>query len=403
MKQESIPTSFDELQAQVISIFQDTFHREPEHLATAPGRVNLIGEHTDYNDGFVFPMAIERNVVVAVSVARAEDGVPAGMAKIVSTAKRQPALIKISGSIHPGSRVDWYEYVQGVVAGFLNENPQCALPSFVAVIHSNVPLGSALSSSAALEVGIATMLEALSGVKMDGVRKALLCQKAEHEYAKMPCGIMDQFISALGAKDCLMLLDCRNYETKLVPFTSPDLSILIINTKVKHQLTGSEYPERRASCHDSAKILGVPSLRDLSAEQLEAGKEKLTDLQYRRCRHVVGEIARTTEAAEALISGEFERLGQLMYASHDSLRDDYEVSCRELDIVVEICRQIGLSGGVYGARMTGGGFGGCAVALIETSKKDDILYTIGSEYFGHTGIDAEMFITRPAAGAGVVK
>lgn len=391
-----------DLRTEVVARFRKIFYREPVHMVRAPGRVNLIGEHTDYNDGFVFPMAIEREVVIVASPSAPQDGVPAGYAKVVSMAKREPAYVKISGSIQPGPRVTWSEYVQGVVAGFLRENPGVEIPSFVAVIHSSVPLGAALSSSAALEVGVATMLEALTGAAMYGVTKALLCQKAEHEFAKMPCGIMDQFISAMGKRDHLMLLDCRDYTTRLVPFTAPDLSILIVNTCVKHQLSGSEYPERRASCHDSAAILGVASLRDLTMDQLLAGRDRLTDLQFRRVRHVVGEIARTTAAADALVAGQFELLGQLMYQSHDSLRDDFEVSCPELDVVVEICRELGQEGGVFGARMTGGGFGGCAVALVRSDRTDALIPAIRDRYRARTGIEPELFVTRPAEGAEIV-
>ncbi|MDO4571080.1 MAG: galactokinase [Planctomycetia bacterium] len=399
----SADTRFEELERRTIEKFKNAFGRDPIFVVTAPGRVNLIGEHTDYNDGFVFPMAIDRNVIIAADWVRHEDHVPSDSARIYSSAKRQPALVKIQGDVLPAPKVDWSEYVQGVIVGYLKETPSVQAPPFVAMIHSSVPLGAALSSSAALEVAVATLIEALTKTSLDPVRKALICQKAEHDFAKMPCGIMDQFISAMGKKDCLMLLDCKSYETKLIPFTSDDLSILIVNSRVKHQLSGSEYPERRASCFDSANILGVPSLRFLSAEQLEAGKEKLTETQYRRCRHVVGEIQRTVEAAEAIQNGEFERLGRLMYESHDSLRDDYEVSCVELDILVDICREIGVAGGVYGSRMTGGGFGGCTVSLIQSDKKDSIMETIERKYQEKTGISPEMFVTRPAEGARILQ
>lgn len=394
---------FQKLLQEAKDAFQKNFHRDPKWIVTAPGRVNVIGEHTDYNEGFVFPMAIERNVIICAAPAGPEDKIPAGMAKVFSTAKKNPALVKVSGEIHPGPRVDWFEYVQGVIAGYLAENPSVEVGPFVAVIHANVPLGAALSSSAALEVAVGTLLEAISGANVDPVRKALICQHAEHEYAKMPCGIMDQFISAMGEKDHIMLLDCRDYSTKLVPFTTPDLSILIINSRVKHQLSGSEYPERRAACFDSAKILGAKTLREVTMEQLEANKEKLTDVQYRRTRHVVGEIKRTTDAVAAIEAGNYELMGQLMYESHDSMRDDFEISCKELDILVEEAKKIGLAGGVYGSRMTGGGFGGCTVSLIQTSKMESIMETIRKNYKAQTGIDPDLFVTRPAQGAHIVQ
>lgn len=394
---------FEKLLQEAKDAFQQNFEREPKWVVTAPGRVNIIGEHTDYNDGFVFPMAIERNVIICAAPASPEDNIPEGYARVYSTAKRFPALVKICGEVEPGPKVDWYEYVQGVIAGYLAENPSVEAKPFVATIHANVPLGAALSSSAALEVSVGTLLEAMTGADVNPIRKALICQHAEHEYAKMPCGIMDQYISAMGEKDHIMLLDCRDYSTKLVPFTTPDLSILIINSRVKHQLSGSEYPERRAACFDSVKILGVKALRDLSMAQLDAGKAQLTETQYRRCAHVVSEDQRVLDAVAALENSDYVRFGELMYASHDSMRDCFEISCKELDILVEIAKKIGLDGGVYGSRMTGGGFGGCTVSLIQTSKVDSIMKTFRDEYKAATGIDADMFVTRPAAGARVIQ
>lgn len=394
---------FEKLLQETRDAFQQHFNRAPKWIVTAPGRVNVIGEHTDYNEGFVFPMAIERNVIICAAPATPEDRLQPGTAKIFSTAKRNPAIVRLTGDLTPGPRVDWFEYVQGVIAGYLAETPSVQAESFVAVIHANVPLGAALSSSAALEVAVGTLLEAIADANVDPVRKALICQKAEHEYAKMPCGVMDQFISAMGVKDHIMLLDCRDYSTRLVPFASPDLGILIINSRVKHQLSGSEYPERRASCFDSAKILGVKSLRDLTMEQLETGKERLTELQYRRCRHVVSEIKRTTDAVAALEQKNYERFGQLMFESHVSMRDDFEISCPELDVLVEAAKKIGLDGGVYGSRMTGGGFGGCTVSLIKTPDVESIINTIRAEYQAATGIDADFFVTRPASGAHIIQ
>lgn len=394
---------FQKLLQEAKDAFQKNFHRDPKWIVTAPGRVNIIGEHTDYNEGFVFPMAIERNTVICAAPAAPEDKIPAGMAKIFSTAKKNPALVKVSGEIKPGPKVEWFEYVQGVIAGYLAETPSVAVDSFVAVIHSDVPLGGALSSSAALEVAVGTLLEAISGAKVDPVRKALICQQAEHEYAKMPCGIMDQFISTLGKEDHIMLLDCRDLSTKLVPFTTPDLSILITNSGYKHKLTGSEYPERRKACFDSAKILGAKTLREVTIDQLEANKEKLTDVQYRRSRHVLTENQRTLDAVAAIEAGDYERLGQLMYESHDSMRYDFEITVEQIDVLVEEAKKIGLAGGVYGSRMTGGGFGGCTVSLIQTSKMDSIMETIRKNYKARTGLDPDLFVTRPAQGAHIIQ
>ena len=266
-----------------------------------------------------------------------------------------------------------------------------------------MPLGGGLSSSAALEVATATLLEAITGKRLDPVEKALLCQKAEHEFAGMPCGIMDQFISVMGRKNHLLLLDCRSRQTELVPLDDPSVAVLIVNTNVKHNLTGSEYPTRRKQCETAAKILGVPSLRDATADALEDAKTRMDEVVYRRARHVIGEIERTVHAAEGIRASNWPTVGQLMYASHYSLRDDYEVSCTELDAVVEIAEAIGIKGGVYGCRMTGGGFGGCTVALVKADTVEAISKKVAADYKTRTAIEATIFSSRPAAGATVIK
>jgi galactokinase len=274
---------------------------------------------------------------------------------------------------------------------------------FDALVNSTVPLGGGLSSSAALEVATATLIEVITGRKLDPVEKALLCQKAEHEYAGMPCGIMDQFILGMGRENHVMLLDCRSRKPELVPMTDLSVAVLIVNTNVKHELTGSEYPTRRKQCETAAKILGLPSLRDATADLLEGAKGRMEQVVYRRARHVIGEIERTVHAAEGVRASNWPTVGQLMYASHRSLRDDYEVSCDELDAVVDIAQGIGLDGGLFGCRMTGGGFGGCCVALVQTDKVDAVLRKIAGDYRQKTGIEATLFVSRPAAGATVIK
>ncbi|MCE9518938.1 MAG: galactokinase [Verrucomicrobia bacterium] len=288
-----------------------------------------------------------------------------------------------------------------MVAGFLARdiNPG----GLDVLLHSTVPLGSGLSSSAALEVCTATLLEAVTGNNLDPIEKALLCQKAEHDFAGVPCGIMDQFISALGREGHLLLLDCRTRKTELVPMSDPSVALLIINTNVKHELSGGEYTERRAQCEEAARNLGVKSLRDVTAKQLEDGKSKMSEVIYRRARHVISEIERTLRAAEGVRQSDWSTVGQLMNASHVSLRDDYEVSCHELDVVVEITAGIGKSGGVYGCRMTGGGFGGCCVALVQSDHLEAITKNIAAAYKAKTGIEATLFASRPAAGATIIK
>lgn len=286
-----------------------------------------------------------------------------------STLEAEATTIDLSRPVVP-TAPKWGNYPRGVVAGFQARGIQPG--GLDVLLHSTVPLGSGLSSSAALEVCTATLLEAVTGRTLDPVEKALLCQKAEHDFAGVPCGIMDQFISALGREGHLLLLDCRTRKTEIVPMHDPSVALLIINTNVKHELSGGEYAERRAQCEEAVRNLGVASLRDVTAGQLEAGKIKMSETVYRRARHVIGEIERTVQAAKGVRQSDWPTVGRLMGASHAALRDDYEVSCPELDAVVEIAEAIGEKGGVYGCRMTGGGFGGCCVALVKASSADAI-------------------------------
>jgi galactokinase len=386
-----------QLTAFITEKFSSAYGRAPRWIAAAPGRVNVIGEHTDYNDGFVLPMAIERYTVIAA--APAANG--SRQVQLRSTVNGQPAIIDLSKPMKPFPKGAWANYPAGVIAGFVARglNPG----GFDALIHSTVPLGGGLSSSAALEVSTATLLEIITGKTLDPVEKALVCQASEHEYAGVPCGIMDQFISVMGKKDNLLLLDCRSRKTELVPMSDPSVALLVTNTNVKHELGSGEYAKRRAQCEAAAKILGVPSLRDASAATLEKAKKRMDPVVFRRARHVIGEIERTPAAAAAIRASKWPAVGKLMYASHNSLRDDYEVSCSELDAVVDIAEAIGAKGGVYGCRMTGGGFGGCTVALVKADAVDAISKKIGQEYKKRTGLDAAIFVSRPAAGATVIK
>ncbi|MEY3479802.1 MAG: hypothetical protein RIQ71_577 [Verrucomicrobiota bacterium] len=385
-----------DLASHVAVEFEKLYGRPPRWIAAAPGRVNIIGEHTDYNDGFVLPMAIEYYSVMAAD--RPVHG--REVITLRSTLEAEEATIDLTRPVRPAAP-KWGNYPRGVVAGFQERGMQPG--GLDVLLHSTVPLGSGLSSSAALEVCTATLLEAVTGTTLDPVEKALLCQKAEHDFAGVPCGIMDQFISALGREGHLLLLDCRTRTTELVPMNDPSVALLIINTNVKHELSGGEYAERRAQCEEAARNLGVESLRDVTAVQLEAGKNKMSETVYRRARHVIGEIGRTSQAAQCVRQSDWPAAGQLMYASHAALRDDYEVSCKELDVVVEIAEAIGEKGGVYGCRMTGGGFGGCCVALVKASAADDISKRIATNYEAQTGIPATIFASRPAAGATVLK
>jgi galactokinase len=384
-----------ELADHVVAEFQKHYGRAPRWIVAAPGRVNVIGEHTDYNDGFVLPMAIERYVVMAADTAKS-----ASSCSIYSTHFNETATIDVSAPVTKGSP-KWSNYIRGVFAGFQNRGQK--IPALDVAFMSTVPLGGGLSSSAALEVCTGTLIEAATGKNIDPIEKALIAQTAEHEFAGVPCGIMDQFISALGREGHLLLLDCRTRQTKLVPMSDPSVALLIINTNVKHELGSGEYAKRRAECETAAKILGVASLRDATAEQLDRAKNKMSEVVYRRARHVIGEIERTLHAAEGIGQSNWPTVGQFMYASHYSLRDDYEVSCKELDAVVEIAEDIGYAGGIYGCRMTGGGFGGCCVALVKTEAIAAITKKITDEYVIKTGLEAAIFSSRPAAGAAIIK
>jgi len=400
--------------AEAAERFEHRYARRPRWIVAAPGRVNLIGEHVDYNDGLVLPMAIDRYCVIAADVvtdlpsrsarspvAAAESAIATSqIASVYSAMSHEETPILLGGPKPHQQPGHWSNYIAGVVAGFAARDVR--LPGFQAVVESSVPLGGGLSSSAALEVATATLVEAMAGVALAPREKALLCQKAEHDFAGVPCGIMDQFASVMGRENHLMLLDCRSQTVEHIPFLNPAITVLIINTNVKHKLAGGEYAQRRGQCDAAARKLGVSSLRDARFPQLQVRRRALEEVEYIRARHVLTEIARTVKAAAAVKSGDWTEVGRLMYASHDSLRHDYEVSCRELDLLVDLSREIGPAGGVLGARMTGGGFGGCAVSLVETAKVNAVLSRLLDRYRGATGIEASALTSRPARGAHVL-
>jgi galactokinase len=385
-----------ELQAVVaVDNFRREFGRPPEWLVAAPGRVNLIGEHVDYNGGFVLPMAIDRYCVIAGRDA------PGESATIFSAATNERAVVSLS-SLSPNTyHGHWSNYIAGVIAGFGDRASH--IPGFEAAIHSTVPVGGGLSSSAAIEVATATLLETMTGTTLDPIEKAILCQKAEHEFAGVPCGIMDQFTSTLARADHLMLLDCRSHRVEHIPFVDPNVTVLIMDTNVKHKLSGGEYAARRAQCESAARKLGVLSLRDISPVELDAARATLEPLEFQRAHHVVTEIERTIAAAAAVRAGEWHVVGQLMNASHDSLRDDFKVSCDELDLLVNLTREIGPHGGVYGSRMTGGGFGGSTVSLVQTACVNAVSQALTAAYESNTQISPRTIISRPARGAHAIR
>jgi galactokinase len=366
-------------------------------IVRSPGRVNLIGEHTDYNDGFVFPMAIEPHVLVVCR-------------------KRDDGKVRLATAIYPGQVAEfdlrqpitrgepkWANYSKGIAAGLVGAG-QADLAGMDALLTNTLPMGGGLSSSAALEVGTGRALLALSGRDIDSQELALLSQTAEHVFAGVPCGIMDQTIVAAGRAGTAMLLDCRDLSKQYVPIDPAALRVVIVNSMVKHELSGGEYAERRHQCEAGVAFFQkslpeVKALRDVTMAQVQAAHGKLDDLTFRRCRHVVGEIARTTAAAEQLVARDFAKVGQLMVQSHGSLRDDYEVSTPELDYLVEQSMTVP---GVYGARMTGGGFGGCIVALVRPDAVDAISAKLNTVYPAKFGVRPEMFVTTATDGARVV-
>ncbi|HZL37160.1 MAG TPA: galactokinase [Tepidisphaeraceae bacterium] len=366
-------------------------------VVRAPGRVNLIGEHTDYNDGFVFPMAIEPQVFF---ICRSR---PDGQVRLTSTAFPGDIVEFSVQQRIERSEPKWANYVRGVAAEMLGAG--VPLVGMDVLVANTLPVGGGLSSSAAIEVGTAQAFLTLTGQQMDPGRIALLCQKAEHEYALVPCGIMDQTIVAAGRQGHAMLLDCRSLSRQYIPIDPNELRVVIVNSMVKHELSGGEYAQRRRQCEEGVAYFartdpGVRALRDLTMSQLEQAQGKLPDVVFRRCRHVVGENARTTQAAARLGQRRYEEAGQLMVQSHASLRDDYEVSIPELDFLAEQAMKIK---GVYGARMTGGGFGGCIVALAQPRSVDALIDHLNKTYEARFGIHPAAYVTTATAAAGAVE
>jgi galactokinase len=357
----------------------------------APGRVNLIGEHTDYNDGFVMPAAI--GFYTWVVAASREDR----MLEAYSDRFDEKIILSLDELAGPPRR-HWSDFIRGVAATLQNAGHRLFGANLV--IHGEVPLGAGLSSSASLEVATALALTAVSGIALPRLELARLCQTAEHDYVGTRCGIMDQFIASFGVSGNALMLDCRSLEYQLLP-VPPDLRVVVCNSMVRHELASGEYNRRRADCETGVKLLaahlpGIRALRDVEIANLEKYKDVLPTIIYRRCRHVVIEDQRVLAGATALQSQDADRFGRLMYESHSSLRDDYEVSCKELDLLVDLAAS---SPGVYGARMTGGGFGGCTVNLVRTDYATAFKANIGLKYEEATGIAPDIYVWEPAQGA----
>ena len=377
--------------------FRRRFGREPEWLIAAPGRVNLIGEHTDYNDGFVLPMAIERHTLIAA--ARRVDAQPPTINACSLNLDEEDAFAVALGRLESSGQ--WTDYIKGVLAEFLERG--LVAESLDLLVSSNVPMGCGLSSSAALQVAMARLLQQLNPAVVSNAEIPALCQMAEHKFAGVPVGIMDQFCIANARQGHVVYLDCRAVQAEHIPFEDPHVAVLIVDSHVSRELRSGAYAERRAQCDEACRMLGIGKLRDADEDMVEAAKEALGDIPYRRARHVRSEDARTIEAVAAMRQKNWARFGELMYNSHDSLRDDFEVSCKELDTLVELAKEIDIAGGVFGARMTGGGFGGCMVALIKRDNANEIIESLSTGYRDATDRELTAYVSSPASGARVLE
>jgi galactokinase len=359
------------------------FSGHQPRIFSAPGRVNLIGEHTDYNDGFVLPMAIDRRTFVA---AAARDD---RLIRVVSTEFEGEIQFELSPDLQPSN--NWSNHIRGVTTCLLRD--QFDLSGADLLIDSEVPLGSGLSSSAALEISVGFALLKISEQPVDLVDLALTAQRAEQEFTGTQTGIMDQYIACLGIKNHALLIDCRSLEYRAVKIDTGEARVVVCNSMVKHDLATGEYNRRRAECEEGVRRLArnlpqIQSLRDVEIDEFDLYAGSLPDVIRRRCNHVITENTRTLAAVDALESGQLMEFGQLMNASHQSLRVDYEVSCRELDLLVEIASKCE---GVLGARMTGGGFGGCTVNFVKSDHVENFMTKLESQYELQTGIKPECY------------
>lgn len=377
----------------VKTAFTETLGYEPAHIIQAPGRVNLIGEHTDYNDGFVLPCAINYQVIVAAS--KRDDTIVRVVSADYDNAVDEFDLTK-EIAFQPDRM--WANYIRGVVKclkerGFKFKGADIS-------VSGNVPQGAGLSSSAALEVVIGQTFKELYDLSISQAEIALNGQQAENQFVGCNCGIMDQLISAEGQESHALLIDCRSLETKSVAMPT-NMSVVIINSNKKRGLVDSEYNVRRAQCEEAAQIFGVKALRDITIEQFEQGCDQLSEVVAKRARHVVTENERTLAAEKALESGDMELMGRLMAESHQSMRDDFEITVKEIDTLVEIVKQvIGEQGGV---RMTGGGFGGCVVALVPDFIVNDVKGAVETQYEAATGLKETIYVCQARDGAGLVE
>jgi galactokinase len=376
------------MKQEVLEAFFTIYDTPPSILARSPGRVNVIGEHTDYNDGFVLPMAIDRAVWIALRP-RADNQVHVRSLDFYETGRFDLASFRHANE-------GWLEYIKGTAWALLEAGH--SLTGWEGVVAGDVPIGAGLSSSAALELATARALAAVSNLDWNPAEMARLAQKAENEWVGLNCGIMDQMISASGRAGHAVLIDCRSLQTTAVPLP-PDTTIVVMDTATRRGLVDSAYNERRAQCEAAAKYFEVAALRDVSMVHFEERSAGLEPLIRKRARHVISEDERTMQAVRAMHRGDAYRLGLLMDASHASLRDDFEVSSPELNIMVEIAQK---QAGCFGARMTGGGFGGCAVALVRSSQVEAFAASVHQAYEAATDLAPNIYICQASDGSSLV-
>ncbi|MEM7147374.1 MAG: galactokinase [Verrucomicrobiota bacterium] len=366
--------------------FGSIFGGSPTVTTRAPGRINLIGEHVDYQDGLVLPAAIDRYVYGSARAISEPE------LRLWSSLGERHITVPLDRSCPLTGDDKWANYVFGVVAKYRDEgHPVCG---FEAAFDADLPAGSGLSSSAALESATALLVEAMIEVDLPPVERALLCQVAEHEWAGVPCGIMDQLAVNSGIENQALLIDCRTLGIMPVSIP-PELAIVVVDSRVSHALADGEYAKRKADCESAARSLDVKSLRDISVQELNSSSRSLEERTYKRARHVVGEIDRVRRFVAALEAGEIRVAGALMAESHMSLRDDFEVSCAELDVLVEFANDLG----AIGARMMGGGFGGSTVNLVHGASAEEFADQIVRRYSEQQGSEVEAFVVNPVTGA----
>lgn len=372
--------------------FFNAYGETASHVVQAPGRVNLIGEHTDYNDGFVLPCAIDFKTIVAVSAR--DDNLVHTVALNYDNAHDEFSLDQ---EIEPVQDKSWANYIRGVIKCLLSRGYEFSGMNIA--VTGDVPQGAGLSSSAALEVAIGQAVKELYSLDISAIDIALNGQQAETEFVGCSCGIMDQMISMHGKEGYAVLLDCRSLQRKSVPIPA-GLSIIIINSNKRRELVDSEYNTRREQCQQAADYFRVKALRDVTLEELNAGRDGLDPVVFQRARHIITENARTLEAADALFAGDVEKISQLMAESHASMRDDFEITVEEIDTLVNIIS--GVIGDKGGVRMTGGGFGGCVVALVPDDLVDSVIDSVEKKYHVQTGYKELAYVCYPRQGASLI-